>query len=301
MSDSSAPTAGIAPPQLTANAVDLDSVERQMLQRDGVDLTEAKEAIVDALLGLTVARCTGESAEGDIIYGTRPSARLVSGFLLPRFDETGLEDETSDIHLATMGIDLQVGAGQRAEVVVRPRASVYLRVLPTWDDVVDPRHDMMPQVQLSRQTRQEVERRARDYINAGIATLAPIADDEPDERPGDAVAAAEQAHDVADAATEAAAERPDDPEARGLVRATAQAATRAEEIVQTRHAALDRRSAAQRGRIAAVAAIRRAAFDQAFADLGINLIPVGDEGQSSRPVGAADLAGCGRRGGAGWG
>lgn len=290
MSGSMTPAAGTTPPPTTANAVDLEAIERQMLARDGVDLTEAKEAIVDALLGLTVARCTGENAEGDTIYGTRPSARLVSGFLLPRFDETGQEDETSDIHLATMGIDLQLAAGCGGEVVIRPRASVYIRILPTWEDIADPRHDMMPQVQLSRQSRQEIERRARDYINAGIAALAPVSDEEPDERPGDAVAVAEQARDAADAAEEAASERPDDAEARGVVRATAQAASRAEEVAQARHAALDHRSTARRKRIAAVAAIRRAAFDRAFAELGINLLPAEGGDQPLRPVGSADLA-----------
>lgn len=229
--------------QRPASAVDLDDAERQLLQQSGVDLTEAKEAIVDALLGLTIARCAGENEEGAIIFGARPSARLVSGFLLPRFDDTGQQDETSDIHLATMGIDLQVAAGQGADVVIQPELSVYVRLLPAWDDVVDRRHDMMPQVQLSRQTRQEVERRAREYINEGIAELAPLDDEEPDERPGDAVAAADQAHDVADAAAEAAAERPEDPEARGMVRATAQAATRADEVLRARRVAVDRRSA----------------------------------------------------------
>lgn len=289
MSDSTSATDGGQPPR-TANAVDLDGVERQMLQQEGVDLTEAKEAIVDALLGLTVSRCTGDNEEGATIFGSRPSARLVSGFLLPRFDETGLEDETSDIHLATMGIDLQIAAGQGAEVVVRPQASVYVRLLPSWDDVVDRRHDMMPQVQLSRQTRQEVERRAKDYINAAIAELPPVVDEEPDERPGDSVAAAEQAHDLADAAAEAAAERPDDPEARGMVRATAQAATRADDVLTTRHAVVERRSSARKERIAAVAAIRRSAFDRAFSDLGINLIATAPDRGPSRPVGAADLA-----------
>lgn len=290
MSGSTSPAAIALQPAATANAADLEAVEGRMREQDGVDLTEAKEAIVDALLGLTVARCTGENGEGDVVYGSRPSTSLVSGFLLPRFNETGLEDETSDIHLATMGVDLQVAAGC-GEVVVRARASVYVRLLPTWDEVIDPRHDMMPQVQLSRQTRQEVERRARDHIIAEIAALGPVNEEEPDERPGDALAAAEQARDVADAAQEAASERGDDAEARGVVRAAAQAADRAEQVARARHEVLDRRSTARRERIAAVAAIRRTAFDRAFAQLGINLLPADAEGQTIRTVGSADLAG----------
>ena len=106
---SDVPSEAIASTTQTAGpaaAVDLDAVERAQRQRDGTDLTEAKEAVVDALLAMTISRCTGEDRDGDIIYGARPSSRLVSGFLLPRFDETGLEDETSDIRLVTIGVDL---------------------------------------------------------------------------------------------------------------------------------------------------------------------------------------------------
>ena len=86
-----------------ARAADLDAIERRMRTSGGTDLTEAKEAIVDALLSLALNRCTGSGRDGEVIYGMRPSSRFVSGFLLPRFDETGLEDETSDIRIATMG------------------------------------------------------------------------------------------------------------------------------------------------------------------------------------------------------
>jgi len=127
-------------------------------------LTEAKEAVVEALLQLAVQKCTGEGTTGDFIFGVKPSAKLVSGFLLPRFDATGQGDETSDIHIATMGIDLQVAAGQSGDVVVVPEIAIYVRMLPTWEELSDPRHDMVPRSELSRETRQAVEvPRARDY------------------------------------------------------------------------------------------------------------------------------------------
>lgn len=56
--------------------VDLEVVERAMRADRDVDLTEAKEGIVDALLGLTVRRCMGEGPEGLIIYGGRPSSKV---------------------------------------------------------------------------------------------------------------------------------------------------------------------------------------------------------------------------------
>lgn len=280
-------TASGAPP---VRSVDLEAVERGMRAGGGADLTEVKEAIVDALLGLALNRCSGAGHDGTVIYGMRPSSRFVSGFLLPRFDETGLEDETSDIRIATMGVDFQLAAEGAGDVVVRPEAAIYVRQLPTWDEIIDPRHEMMPQVQLSRQTRQEVERRARDYIAVAIGALPQFEDDEPDERPGDAMAEAEQARETADAAEDASAEQGGvDIEARGVARATAQAAQRAEAVAQGRRDLQGRRTAARRERISAIATIRREAFDRAFAELGIRLMEPGQDGAAARPVASTDL------------
>src|SRR4029077_7252153 len=99
----------------------------------------------------------GEGEAGEFVYGVKPSAKFVSGFLLPRFDESGQEDETSDIHIATMGVDAQVAAEHSGEITVVPEFSIYVRVLPTWEELADRRHDMMPRSELSRETRQEVE------------------------------------------------------------------------------------------------------------------------------------------------
>src|ERR1700674_2816432 len=174
------------PASLTSCGVNLDDVERGMRNASGTDLTEAKEAVVEALLRLAVQKCTGEGSAGEFIFGVKPSAKLVSGFLLPRFDATGQGDETSDIHIATMGVDLQVAAERSGEIVVIPDLAIYVRMLPTWENLSDPRHDMVPRSELSRETRQAVEDRARQIINEAIAALPPIEDaDEPDERPGD--------------------------------------------------------------------------------------------------------------------
>ena len=72
-------------PQTSAEptAVDLAAVEDRYRARHGVDFTEVKEAIVDGLLRRTEQHCTGEGSDGEIIYGARPSSRLVSAFLLP--------------------------------------------------------------------------------------------------------------------------------------------------------------------------------------------------------------------------
>jgi len=70
-----------------------------------------------------------------------------------------------------MGIDLQVAAEQSGEVVLVPDFGIYVRLLPSWEELTDPRYDMVPRSELSRETRQAVEDRARQYINEAIAGL----------------------------------------------------------------------------------------------------------------------------------
>lgn len=268
-------------------AVDLNSAEQGYRGAHGIDFTEVKEAMVDALLRLTEQHCTGEGPDGEVIYGARPSSRLVSAFLLPRYDRTGSEDETSDIHIATMGMDLQVAAGAVGEVTIVPELSVYIRELPTWAEISDPRHDMMPQVQLSREARQEVEQRARQYIEERIAELAPLEEEPDPDRAGEALAQAEREHeraDVPDETVEAAAET---AEARGIARAAAETAARAERAAAAHQARTRQRVTARNERNAAIAAIRREAFDRVFAELGINIV-TGSAG--GRALSSADLA-----------
>lgn len=248
------------------------------------DLTEAKEAIVDGLLGLTVEHCTGAGASGAFLFGAKPSSQLVSGFLLPRFDQMG-GDETSDIHLATLGLDLQLAADAAGDAVVQPSLAIYVRELPDWDEISDPRHEMMPQPQLSRVARQQVEALARQYIDEAVAQLPPIGDEEPDERGGDAVAEAENARERADLAEETA--QGGDTEAQGDARAAVVTADRAEQAAAARAAAAARRRAARIERSRQRTEIRRAAFDRAFRELNITLNTDGIQG--SRPLTADDL------------
>ena len=271
------------------HAIDLNSAEALLFEDSGADFTEAKEAIVEGLLRLTEYHCTGEGTEGETIYGVRPTSKLVSGFLLPRYDRTG-EDETSDIHISTMGVDLQIAAGQAGEIVIRPSCMIYIRELPSWQDISDPRHEMMPQVQLSRDARQGVERRARDYIQERIGELPPLAENEEQEGEGDTVARTEEAWEAVDASEELRLEAGgDDPDARGTAQATAQAADQAERSARAYQYESQRRSQLRRERIAAIAAIRREAFDRAFTELGIRLVATGSDGAVERTVASSDL------------
>src|SRR5262249_54144767 len=115
------------------------------------NLADAKEAIVDALLNMTWQRVSGSSPEGDIVFAVKPSLRFVSGFLLPRFEETGQIDETSDIHISTHGLDLQIAAGAKGEFTVIAEFAIYVRALPRWEELTNPQHALFPNHPLRRE------------------------------------------------------------------------------------------------------------------------------------------------------
>src|SRR5579883_1363055 len=129
-------------------------------------ITDAKEALVDALLNRTWQRCSGWGSEGSFVYGVKPSQRFVSGFLLPRFDELGVQDETSDIHISAHGLDFQVLSEAHGLVVVAVQLSVYIRVLPEWDEMNDPSLDIMPQPPIKR----DIQRAITDATRQRLTT-----------------------------------------------------------------------------------------------------------------------------------
>ena len=113
-------------------------------------MEDAKEALVDALLNLTWQRTSGDGAEGEVVYGAKPSVRFVSGFLLPRFEETGQEDETSDIHISTHGLDCQIVASAKGKLVVTAAFSIYVRALPSWEELTRPELELFPNIPLRK-------------------------------------------------------------------------------------------------------------------------------------------------------
>ena len=120
---------------------------------------DAKEAMTDALLNLTWQRVSGFGAEGGVVYGTKPSLRFVSGFLLPRFSDHQT-DETSDIHISTHGIDCQIGSGAPGTIDVRVDFAIYVRALPSWDELTSGKNELFPSPPLRR----EIETHVRDVM-----------------------------------------------------------------------------------------------------------------------------------------
>lgn len=101
----------------------------------GVDV-ELKEAICDSLVNFVTTRVSGMDERGKTAFGTSPRRGIFSGQLLPRFDVTGLDDETNDIRIATLGMDFVLSDNAEGSIRLQPRFSVFLRVIPEWSDFV---------------------------------------------------------------------------------------------------------------------------------------------------------------------
>jgi hypothetical protein len=60
---------------------------------------ELKEAVCDALVNALVDRVSGADERGRNLLGSSPRRGIFAGQLLPRFDITGNDDETTDIRV----------------------------------------------------------------------------------------------------------------------------------------------------------------------------------------------------------
>ena len=96
-----------------------------------------KEAVVDSLLNNLTARLAGHGIRGKILYNSKPRNILVTEFLLPKPERERIEDEeASPIHISAHGLDFQIGSdNQNIKISVKPTISVYVRILPTPDEV----------------------------------------------------------------------------------------------------------------------------------------------------------------------
>lgn len=134
---------------------------------EGKDFIDAKEALTDSLLNLTYRIVSGEGADGEFVYGDKPSRKFVSGFLLPAMSESGADDETNDIHISNIGMDLQVQNPPAGELGIAVSFSVYIRVLPTWEEIE--RYGLKPTFQLRSTVQRQIRDAIRDRTRALLA------------------------------------------------------------------------------------------------------------------------------------
>ena len=143
-------------------------LENQVLKRAGKtaglswdDEQELKEAICDAVLERMRRVVTGVGPSGAVVFGQAPSRALTSGFLLPRLSDSG-DDESSDISICLHGVDCRLNALTPGKLAIVPRFNLYVRVLPTPEDVFDPRLVLRPKAELNA----AANGRKRDAITA---------------------------------------------------------------------------------------------------------------------------------------
>ncbi|SDE57232.1 DEAD/DEAH box helicase family protein [Kordiimonas lacus] len=131
---------------------------REQLGRIDVEL---KEAICDSLVNTLTARVGGTDERGKIVYGRSPHRAIFAGQLMPRFGAAG-DDETSDIRIATIGLDFAVGSDSKANISISPKFSVYVRVLPNWSELAASGGGLEFDFKLNSSIQKQIEQRIRE-------------------------------------------------------------------------------------------------------------------------------------------
>ncbi|MDP9084562.1 MAG: helicase [Pseudomonadota bacterium] len=122
-----------------------------------------KEAVADALVGLTYSRVAGTGRGGRELFNGRPSDQLVSGFLLAPKKTLDTEDEvTSPIRITSQGLDFQLRHGRDTSIEVRLSFCVYIRVVPNEADAVAKK--WAPQMRLTREARDRLHAETRALV-----------------------------------------------------------------------------------------------------------------------------------------
>lgn len=135
-----------------------------VLRSDPTQLsTTLKEAVVDALLNMTHAQVSGAGEFGEVLYGARPRSVLNSAFLLPAKKRQGDDEVTAPIWISSHGLDMQLNAGTEGVISVRPSFSVYVRILPTSEDLQ--RDDCRLQPRLNQEVAKERRAKFREALN----------------------------------------------------------------------------------------------------------------------------------------
>lgn len=131
-----------------------------------------KEAVVDSLLNGLSARLAGRGDFYKVIYGTKPSAALMSEFIVPMpIEERGGDEEADPIRISAHGMDFQIrSAATSTTLGVSLTGAVYVRILPT-ENEVKPGGRLEPTFPLTREARNEIRGKVKDALTKLIAAL----------------------------------------------------------------------------------------------------------------------------------
>ncbi len=137
-----------------------------VLSRNPREVHDAyKEAVVDSLLNNLSARLAGRGDFYRVIYGSKPSATLMSEFIVPMPADERVGDEEADpIRISAHGVDFQIRADAKTtKIGVSVKGTVYVRILPTEDEVKSGGR-LEATFPLTREARTEIRTRIREAL-----------------------------------------------------------------------------------------------------------------------------------------
>lgn len=131
-----------------------------------------KEAVVDSLLNGLSARLAGRGDFYTVIYGAKPSAALMSEFIVPMpLDERGGDEEADPIRISAHGMDFQLrSAATDSKLGVSLTGAVYVRILPA-EDEVRPGGRLEATFPLTREARADIRAKVKDALGKLVAEL----------------------------------------------------------------------------------------------------------------------------------
>lgn len=130
-------------------------------------LQELKEAVCDAVLERVRRVVSGEHAQSIPVLGDKPSRLLSSGFLLPRRND-GDDDVSSDIRIASHGLDFRIASVDVGRITVQASLWVYVRALPTSEELFARNGRLVPKADFNADTRATVNDAIRRRASAEI-------------------------------------------------------------------------------------------------------------------------------------
>ena len=121
--------------------------------------------MVDSLLNGLSARLAGRGDFYKVIYAAKPSAALMSEFIVPMpAEERGGDEEADPIRISAHGMDFQIrSAATDTTLGVSVMGAVYVRILPTEDDV-KPGGRLEATFPLTREARADIRSKVKDAL-----------------------------------------------------------------------------------------------------------------------------------------
>lgn len=134
-----------------------------------------KEAVTQGVVGRIYERVSGRGPDGEVLFGNKPRQALHAGFLLPvtqefMAPEAPNMDEAIDrqVIIRTHGMDFQARDDRHWSLTIYPKARVYLRVLPTRQDLLRPGMSLSPRIR--REISRAIHQKIQEYKQEGKIT-----------------------------------------------------------------------------------------------------------------------------------